>query len=410
MARPSFKNVFAGAVTFSRPNGSGREVRLSVSRVAEEATSGVSRRKPKGWIPPTGYSFIRRDIAYQYGQTMYAPLGVNSSSGSKYDGYVGYSVDGTANAPFNGDAHYDDAVTETNCRSDQGLRNLALIRARASMKGDHVNLGVAYAERNRTAKLVGDTAIQLAKSVKDLRHGNVRSAMRRLGITGKKGEPRGASVPSKWLELQYGWKPMLSDVYGACSELSNRDKEDWRISALGKSYSLTNHKVTRNLNWANTGNHGGSTTAEVRRWAKCRIDALPQNEAKISLASVGVTNPLTIAWELVPFSFVVDWFLPIGGYLDGLDAMLGYESAYLSDSYFCIAEWKDSAAERKVSGQTINEAYYEGKKRYVYLNRTASNSVPFPRPPGLKDPRSLGHMANGLALLTQVFRPKLLIY
>lgn len=30
------------------------------------------------------------------------------------------------------------------------------------------------------------------------------------------------------------------------------------------------------------------------------------------LSSVGLTNPLAVVWELIPFSFVIDWFLPIG--------------------------------------------------------------------------------------------------
>lgn len=405
MTRPSFKNVFPGSCTFSRPNGSGQALLLNVSRVAEEATSGTSRRKPKGWLPPTGYTFIRRDLVYQTGRTLFAPLGLNSSSGSKYVGQVAQTVEG-GSGPFNGDDHFNSCVSEATCRADQGLRNLALLRACANLKRSDINLGVAFAERNRTAKLVGDTTINLAKSVQDLRRGNVRGAMRRLGISSKKSEPRGASVPSKWLELQYGWKPLLSDVYGACDALSKRHKEDWRVTAKGRASSFTTHSVTRNLNWANTNGHGGSTTAVVERRAYGRIDALPQNEALISLSSMGAANPALIGWELVPFSFVVDWFLPIGSWLEGLDAMLGYESAYYSDSFWSECNWVDSASETKVSGSNIQEAYYNGNKRYVYLNRAASNSVPFARPPGLKDPRSLGHMANGLALLTQVFRSK----
>ena len=42
-----------------------------------------------------------------------------------------------------------------------------------------------------------------------------------------------------------------------------------------------------------------------------------------NLAATGFSNPLNLGWELVPFSFVVDWFVGIGNYLSSLDATLG---------------------------------------------------------------------------------------
>lgn len=402
MTRPNFNINIAGNRTTSRPNGSGVTNTLCVSVNSQESTAGVSRRKPKGWIPPTGYTFSAVKTTYQNGSALFAPLGVNSSSGNKWVGVLGNS-----GGPFSGDDHFDQACSLATARTDPGLINLALIRARSALKSTDINLGVAFAEANRTAKLVGDTTIQLAKSVQQLRHGEIRRAMRTLGISSKRAEPKGASVPSKWLELQYGWKPLVSDVYGACDALSKRDKSDWRVTAKGRATQNQTYVQTRSLNWANTNGHGGSTTATVQRRAFARIDALPANEIAISLASMGITNPALIGWELVPFSFVVDWFLPVGAWLDSLDAMIGYESAYYSSSFLVRGVWSDVAAEtRQVTASNYQEAFYQGSKTYVYLNRTASNSVPIPRPPGFKDPRSYGHMANGLALLTQVFKSK----
>jgi len=121
---------------------------------------------------------------------------------------------------------------------------------------------------------------------------------------------------------------------------------------------------------------------------------------------LGITNPLLIGWELVPFSFVVDWFLPVGNWLESVDAMLGYESAYYSSSFRVEAIWNDDFGQRinAPSGPGYISAYYSGNKRLFQLKRSVSNSVPIPKFPRIKDPFSLGHMANGLALLTQVFR------
>lgn len=37
-------------------------------------------------------------------------------------------------------------------------------------------------------------------------------------------------------------------------------------------------------------------------------------------------NPLEIGWEMIPLSFVVDWFIPIGNWLSALDAYSGVSS------------------------------------------------------------------------------------
>lgn len=42
-------------------------------------------------------------------------------------------------------------------------------------------------------------------------------------------------------------------------------------------------------------------------------------------ARFGLVNPLEVAWELLPFSFVADWFLPIGGYLNAMDAPFRFD-------------------------------------------------------------------------------------
>jgi len=38
-------------------------------------------------------------------------------------------------------------------------------------------------------------------------------------------------------------------------------------------------------------------------------------------------NPIEWAWELIPFSFVVDWAIPIGEWLGSLDAMVGVDTS-----------------------------------------------------------------------------------
>jgi hypothetical protein len=230
--------------------------------------------------------------------------------------------------------------------------------------------------------------------------------MDELGISSRRRQPRGNNVPQKWLELQYGWKPLLSDVYGAASALEKKPKGDWRVTA-----SVTRKdegtKTFELLPLQNSNFYSFSCKARYLRSVYARIDALPQNEAIISLASLGVTNPLLVGWELVPYSFVVDWFIPIGGWLESLDALLGYGTSSYSSTLLSRATWTETgisgSGPSTLGGKWITDNRFKGRKRLVSVKRTVSSSVPLPSLPRFKDPRSLGHMANGLALLATAF-------
>jgi len=390
VSRPPYNVNIPGTMVNKTPSSS-TTVPVSDAIHSEETSVGTDRRKPTGFIPPTSYDFFYKNYSRAQGTWSYRN-DVTLVMDSVCTGVIGGSKWNSLN-------HFNEILLESDIY-DPSLANRSLIKARNALKGTNINLGVAFAERNRTARLVGDTAINLAKSYSLLRHGEIRRAMRQLGILPSAKEPRGSSAPKKWLELQYGWKPLLSDVYGACEALSERTKEDWRVTARGTAKS----ELYREEAFAQPRDVGRGV-ARVMRLAYTRIDALPQNEAIISLASLGVSNPAVILWEVVPFSFVVDWFLPVGSWLESLDALLGYGSAYTSTSQFTRAEWVGTSTgpyKQPSPKATISGSYTE-TKRIVKLSRAASSGVPIPRFPSIKDPRSLGHMANGLALLTQVF-------
>jgi hypothetical protein len=389
VARADFLVSIPGSCTLKNRDGFHREYEGLESKTAFETSSGAYRRKPKGWIPPTGYSLLHRNVIKASG-SLDASHPSFPTAGGVYSGVVG-------SIAFNSYDHFDFTMPESDAY-DPTLVSKSQIAARLKLKGSKVDLGVAFGERKQTARLLGDTASQLAKSIVQLKHGKVRDAMRTLGLSSKKGLPRGSNVPQKWLELQYGWKPLLSDVYGAADALSKRQKSDWRITA--KATRSSKGERTHKFNSWDL----GTCRASYRASAFTRIDALPENEAVISLASLGVTNPLTIGWELLPFSFVVDWFIPIGDYLQSLDALLGYTDVYSSTSYLVKAKWVGQGENGEVpgTGGFMTKNSYLEQKTIVSLERTAQAGVPMPMP-SIKDARSLGHMANGLALLSQAF-------
>jgi hypothetical protein len=367
-----------------------------------EQCGGVTRVKPKGWMNPTPYDLHSKTIVRSRGSVTYGNEIIPEShrygliSGQIHGNYTG----------FNDEYCYARALLHINPPEPEEMTNGAFISALGNLKASKVNLGIAYAERNRTMRMVGDTATKLVSALRALKRGQPKKAARILGVTPKRGETkvykgqtRGKIVPEQWLALQYGWKPLLKDIYGAVSELKRRKPLDFRVTAIGKRnwkgpFGLSNEEET-GIPFAVSG------TLSCK--AKVRIDAIPDEEFFVTLNRVGILNPLLVAWELVPFSFIVDWAWPIGDYLESLDSWIGWSNdSWTTKSWLTRAEMVVTGRSKSSPGSWIS-GNFTGTKNEVKLHRTVSQGRGLPHLPSLKNPASLTHMANGLSLLATAF-------
>lgn len=294
------------------------------------------------------------------------------------------------------------------------LEGLCSPRLLEKIKNQKVNLAQAFQESGQTAKLVADTATRLAKSVTLLKKGNVLGALNVLGhgkpppriqrhLKVQSKNPNVAQrVSSQWLEIQYGWKPLLSDVYGA-AELCAQRTADVRLQKVSH---------TLHIKAQNTVLHGGVNdlpyltdfaTAEYR--FKMSVQFQVESDVERHMSSIGVSNPETLAWELIPFSFVADWFLPIGGYLSNIDAKAGLILVNATVSCKMQQTANREARSGVTTGSTpwsfTGEAtnFIEHREEVRYRTIWPHNNLP-----EFKNPLSFTHMANALALLIVAFR------
>lgn len=384
----------------------GGKIFTNTSHLHVENKSGFwKRRKPSavgssGYIPPSFYSLYRNTISSDldgYYLAESKPLSGGSwKTTQEYRGHV-YGADRS-----NG---WTTATGFVPTGVPQSLRDRAFTQARLNLKDQKVNLGVAFAERAATARMIGDNASQIARAFRALKKGRFKKAARELGIANP-GKPRGREVTQRWLELQYGWKPLLQDVYGAVDALARRDKHDFIVSAKGTVTERIDEVVT--LNRSAPDIIRGVRTTKGMRGTFVRIDAIPGDGLLRPLNSLGMTNPATILWETVPYSFVVDWFLPVGDFIDSMDALLGFDRTWCTASdieRFDCTHVLEKRNEFKTSfNQERRTRRGSQTRHYVKLVRTVyDDTVPLPVLPRFKDPVSLGHMANGLALLASAF-------
>lgn len=220
------------------------------------------------------------------------------------------------------------------------LRGKAISNLLKNLRNSSFNAAQAVAERKQTADLVASTATRVAKSLSNLRRGNFGKAAQDLGVIPKKRAGRrfnsqyatdqSKAIGNAWLELQYGWKPLLADVYGSMETLARANNPAGnpntiykRVSGRGRKTDNVRSVFKTTLPSGYVGSDETVATGDFFVSVHAGVTYSISSAPLASMASVGITNPALLAWELLPYSFVVDWFLPIGNYLESLDASAG---------------------------------------------------------------------------------------
>lgn len=285
-------------------------------------------------------------------------------------------------------------------------------KVRNAIKDQHANIAQIIAEREQTLNLIANTVIRIARAASQLKQGNLAKAAEHLGgIPSRRGRKRFSkayrkdatqAVGSAWLELQYGWLPLLSDVRGLAEQLASIKSQEIRCYATAGSAWSNSRSVStyRPGSTPSTTNDNFSSRYAVRYTVYFAMDLPSLN----LLSQVGLTNPLQLAWELVPFSFVVDWIYPLGNALSALDATAGLRFVKGSKTvYRKYQSTRTSTGSYGVNAATHTWDFGSSAEQ-VLVDRTVLTSFPSTAMPEPKNPFSLVHCMNALALLSQTFK------
>jgi hypothetical protein len=274
------------------------------------------------------------------------------------------------------------------------------------------NLAQDIVQIGQTTRLITNTCKRLVKSVTALKHGNIPGAVRALWdghmprYNGR-GPSLSKSLASNWLELQYGWKPLIQDVRASMEALKRLNSASGllvhRVTGSARVQTTTDSPIISGVGTnGRIGTHSLSAETRVKIVLRYKID----DKLKAFLQQTGFTNPINLGWEIVPFSFVVDWFIPIGPYLetlsswDGLVFQDGSKTTFTRGVQTSIVD----------ASETFSGINYEHHARYrrqtVLLDRVKLLTFPTTKmPTGFKNGlASVTHATNALALLRAAFR------
>lgn len=133
------------------------------------------------------------------------------------------------------------------------------------------------------------------------------------------------AVARKWLEWRYAIQPLMYDFDAALKTLYQSSAQPrWTRVVTGAKGRKSRKVVTPGASSPVSASSGYTNSFEdtltLRLGILYRVNPNVQ-----AFKRLGLLNPVVTLWELVPFSFIVDWFIPIGDYLSSLDAMAGVQ-------------------------------------------------------------------------------------
>jgi hypothetical protein len=270
------------------------------------------------------------------------------------------------------------------------------------LKGSDFNMSVFLGEGHQTLKLLGDTAIKLAKAgyhakkldllgaARALFEGTTRKPLARHDWTRRRpGAPSAKNASSLWLELQYGWLPLLKDAEACAQSLAH-----YLNYPCTQTYRV---QVRRETNTTVTALPDGTTKVTHLRTKSHRRSLVARiSEKPTGWATLGLLDPELVAWELLPFSFVADWFIPIGSWMEARAW-----ASRLTGTFITSNKRYARAGPVLVNGGSRTPSVY----RQMLFDRSISTTlaVPMPQMKSLGKVASWQHCANAIALVTQVF-------
>lgn len=348
-------------------------------------------RQPKPYNKPAPFRLHRKETLSGYWLGSYVlRTGSNVNSG-----YGGNLINTMVFAP------------NTSSSDAQAVLNKARAKFMDAIS-DSAQAAVNLAEHHQTSGMLFKRIAQLQDFTRAVKRGDLIGAGGALGLANvfsarervrnslqRKGLPvQGANL---WLEYHFGWEPLVKDI-GSAIDLLQKPINDRPIvkrartqKVLATPYSTTGFYGTE----AYRSTHSMSWTATVG--GKFRI-----TNPNLFLANrLGLANPLSVAWELVPFSFVVDWFVNVSEFLGQFNELLGIE---LIDTFYTQSERDMCACDWTIVGNRNAPPGFDGAKGWSTTSLFIQRQLGLPSVTlGIRPPwrLSVSRGATAISLLLQ---------
>lgn len=193
-------------------------------------------------------------------------------------------------------------------------KEIAATKCWAAINKEETQTLVFLAELGQTISLLRNPlrSIQsFLSKVRSDKEKNASAALRSLTV--------GQYLAKEWLTYRYGWSQLYRDVYSTLKALE-KDERTGLLNAIGHYRMEKENTESLVIDSSPFRVYANRTTIE-KISVKCGVFYKGSRSTKDYL---GLTPEalLETAWEVIPYSFVVDWVVGVQSYLKGLIAQL----------------------------------------------------------------------------------------
>lgn len=250
--------------------------------------------------------------------------------------------------------------------------------------GDTAGWAENLAQIQAARSMINGRFEQLATFVVHVKNGKFRKAARALRTPVPSGVSHKKAVSQNILEYEYGMKPLMSDIESSIKILG-MDLGAKRIHA-----SQTETYVSR------------TNTPIASPWAGVNVSELKELLSVRQYVSVEISNPnlflagqlglldLALPWKLIPFSFVVDWFVNVEQMISSVTDFYGLNLINPGTTRYTKGWYTDFIFEQKLNQAA---AYYMSDGRETVYEGTSTT-----RSAGLSGPALVIKPFQGFSL------------
>lgn len=291
--------------------------RSSLETTSDTVTPGYFAKVKKGQVLPVNpFSTSKWEVMTD---KLFVNAGVRGPKDILgYHSFVTYDYNGPFTSSLPSDSFLPPATSQFNTVA-MGQQALEKARSRAW------DAMTTVAELGKTQSLLVQALSSLRRRTELILDAMGRRSRRRRPTYGE----LLSEFSSMWLEARYGWRLLYFDIV-AVQEA---------VGSLGDVNDIVRYTVTQDREldtvftpWYNPAGHL-FTRWKVEGRSKCRVGTLLEVELNADIQF----DPLVTVYELIPFSFVVDWFLTTGSIVQAFSpfgrpksqqAFVSYETEY----------------------------------------------------------------------------------
>ena len=189
-------------------------------------------------------------------------------------------------------------------------------------------LGATIATRRQSYDMILDRAMRLRLGFRAATRGDLTMLKvlwgKHSGIRGN-AKRQGSNV----LEYSFGWAPLAGDLAAAVEKLGGKLSPSRIKVHVDAPFGYSS-------GWQDYGSFQRVLTVSGKLECTLRAGVRLTNPNTALLNQLGLTNPATILWEVVPWSFVVDYFVNVQVFLQSFTDLIGIELYGESHTFFSL--------------------------------------------------------------------------